>query len=154
MSGGRPTIDETGKRYGCLSVIRRDERPTPPDGRNRAYWVCRCACGREKSILGDHLRTGAITTCSECGTNPVIHTGRRGQPVKNEVGIRYGYLTVIERQKQIEPGRSRWICMCDCGNETVVSQGNLRAGHAMTCGCKMYSKKWREAHVESIPQSQ
>lgn len=28
-----------------------------------------------------------------------------------------------------------WLCACDCGNETVVSGGNLRAGNVVSCGC-------------------
>ena len=28
-----------------------------------------------------------------------------------------------------------WNCLCDCGNEIVVSTGDLRSGHTKSCGC-------------------
>jgi hypothetical protein len=52
-------IDETGKRYGMLFVVNRHQRPVT----NRAYWFCECDCGQLHSVLGDHLRTGAIWHC-------------------------------------------------------------------------------------------
>jgi hypothetical protein len=142
-------IDETGKRYGCLTVMRADIRPLGQDGRNRAYWMCQCDCGNEKSILGDHLRSGAIRTCSDCDSIPPPHgkprPHRRGRMVhpggkiRWEVGNRYGILTVIERQKRpavAQWGRNaRWICRCDCGEETVVDGGDLRSRKTMSCGC-------------------
>lgn len=51
--------NEIGIRYGLLYVVGRQPRPDT----NRAYWFCECDCGNLKPILGDHLRTGAITHC-------------------------------------------------------------------------------------------
>jgi len=28
-----------------------------------------------------------------------------------------------------------WVCRCDCGSITAVYDGNLRSGHAKSCGC-------------------
>lgn len=36
-------------------------------------------------------------------------------------------------------GKSNWKCLCDCGNETIVSTGHLRSGHTTSCGC-LHSK--------------
>ena len=33
-----------------------------------------------------------------------------------------------------------WRCACDCGNETVVTGGNLRAGNVQSCGCYRIEK--------------
>lgn len=49
-------------------------------------------------------------------------------------GDRYGQLTIIkevERQKQ----HRRFLCKCDCGNETVVLLNQLRRGLTRSCGC-------------------
>lgn len=50
-------------------------------------------------------------------------------------GQRYGMLVVI-RKAESAGSQSRWACICDCGTETVVRQGNLRNGHTTSCGCK------------------
>lgn len=52
-----------------------------------------------------------------------------------EVAERYGRLRPV---KYIW-GRG-WLCLCDCGNETVVTGGNLRAGNVQSCGCYRLDK--------------
>lgn len=49
-------------------------------------------------------------------------------------GERYGILTVIKEVAQIGTKR-RWLCRCDCGNETIVKMDSLRSGHTESCGC-------------------
>lgn len=51
------------------------------------------------------------------------------------VGRRFGRLTVMERADDLEPGRPRWLCRCDCGNEKVVRGISLRKGDTKSCGC-------------------
>lgn len=51
-------------------------------------------------------------------------------------GLKFNYLTVIERvyddtNKKIV----KWKCICDCGNECIVSGSNLKNGHTKSCGC-------------------
>lgn len=52
---------------------------------------------------------------------------------KDEVGNRYGRLTVIRaiRKKQLWC----WQCRCSCGNLVVVSGAALRNGATRSCGC-------------------
>ena len=46
---------------------------------------------------------------------------------------RFGRLLAI---KLVETGRRRkWLCVCDCGNETVVKAELLRSGKTNSCGC-------------------
>lgn len=52
-------IDETGNKYGMLTVINRCG--TSLDG--RALWLCLCDCGNEKIALGKSLRTGSVISC-------------------------------------------------------------------------------------------
>ena len=49
-------------------------------------------------------------------------------------GQRYGKLTVLRPAENID-GRTAWVCLCDCGRETVVRTGNLRTGTTKACGC-------------------
>lgn len=56
--------------------------------------------------------------------------------VVGESGNRYGKLTVIKRVEDIEGRRAaKWLCQCDCGNETVVYGFSLRNGGIKSCGC-------------------
>lgn len=53
----------------------------------------------------------------------------------NIIGQRFGRLTV-ESLSPIKKNRKLyWNCICDCGNRTVVSGSNLRAGKVVSCGC-------------------
>ena len=49
-------------------------------------------------------------------------------------GMRFGRLVVVSRAEN-KGNMSRWNCVCDCGNETVVYSNNLRRGYTQSCGC-------------------
>lgn len=54
-------------------------------------------------------------------------------------GARFGKWTVLNREENKKfPGgqvHKQWRCLCDCGNEGKVLQGNLRKGGSLSCGC-------------------
>lgn len=50
-------------------------------------------------------------------------------------GKRIGRLLVIRRESNGKGGQARWLCKCDCGNETVALGTELRRGHISSCGC-------------------
>ena len=50
-------------------------------------------------------------------------------------GLKFGRLEVIEEVGRDNAGNKTWLCRCDCGNEKVISGGNIRAGHSLSCGC-------------------
>lgn len=54
-------------------------------------------------------------------------------------GKRFGRLTVVKRADDyVSPkGRhnTRWLCKCDCGNQTTVVSGDLRSGKVKSCKC-------------------
>ena len=68
--------------------------------------------------------------------------GRIGTPrYKNEVGNKYGRLTVREF-KGTNKSTSFWLCSCECGNELVTRGNTLRSGQVTTCGkCGFSGKK-------------
>ena len=49
-------------------------------------------------------------------------------------GQRFGRLTVV-RKADNKNGRVAWLCVCDCGKETIVSSDKLRQGRTQSCGC-------------------
>jgi hypothetical protein len=51
-------LDLTGKRFGRLTAISR-----VPTKRQGTYWLCRCDCGKEKTIFIGSLRGGATRSC-------------------------------------------------------------------------------------------
>jgi len=53
-------IDMLGRRFGRLVVLRFART----GGKNwDLYWLCRCDCGQEKEINGQHLRSGHVISC-------------------------------------------------------------------------------------------
>lgn len=55
---------------------------------------------------------------------------------RDRTGERIGRLTVLcEAATRTNAGRVRWHCRCDCGNEIVVSSGDLYGGRTTSCGC-------------------
>lgn len=50
-------------------------------------------------------------------------------------GDRYGRLVVVRECERKRPKIRQFECLCDCGNTTRVSLGNLRNGHTTSCGC-------------------
>lgn len=50
-------------------------------------------------------------------------------------GKKFGRLNVISRAKNNKDGRTMWLCVCDCGNERIISGKSLRNGHTKSCGC-------------------
>lgn len=56
------------------------------------------------------------------------------KPRLNLDGQRFGKLTVVERV-QSKKGRSRFVCLCDCGAESVVVGTDLKSGNTTSCGC-------------------
>jgi len=53
----------------------------------------------------------------------------------NEIGNRHGRLLVIREARPSSKGQSRWLCICDCGNEKEVLGTNLRNSLVVSCGC-------------------
>ena len=55
-------------------------------------------------------------------------------------GQRFGLLTVVEPAESfiLKNGkpRTRWLCKCDCGNQTISTTPSLRDGSTISCGCE------------------
>ena len=52
----------------------------------------------------------------------------------NLAGQTFGRLTVVaEAPGQL--GRTRWHCVCECGNELIAQTSNIKSGNTNSCGC-------------------
>lgn len=64
------------------------------------------------------------------------------------INTKCGRLTVIAREKSDSRGEARWLCRCDCGNETIVLGSHLRSGRVVSCGC--YSSELKRDRIKNI----
>lgn len=53
---------------------------------------------------------------------------------QNLNGIRFNRLIVLGYVGRVG-ANNQWHCLCDCGLETIVSGGNLKSKHTISCGC-------------------
>jgi hypothetical protein len=58
----------------------------------------------------------------------------------NHIGQRFGRLLVVARVESDKNGNSRWLCKCDCGNESTPLGQSLRSGATTSCGCAAIEK--------------
>lgn len=59
-------------------------------------------------------------------------------------GQRFGHLTVLRRLDERRNGQVCWLCQCTCGNQSVVSSGNLRSGGTKSCGCQRNIRRFED----------
>ena len=55
-------IDLTGKVFGRLTVLSFDSSKGER-GKQRAYWLCKCECGKSKVVCSHDLRTEKTKSC-------------------------------------------------------------------------------------------
>ena len=66
---------------------------------------------------------------------------------KDLTGMRFGKLTVIASAGVGANRKTRWICRCDCGAETVVGSAyHLTSGNTKSCGC-LHGATARDRHL-------
>lgn len=112
--------DLCGYRFGQLTVLAADGRS--PWG---SLWRCRCACGRERTVLRGNLIRGHTQTC-----------GRHRHRVLT--GLRFGRL-VVSGPPVIDDARGQrayWPCRCDCGETSLIRADGLTSGAVVSCGCR------------------
>lgn len=92
-------------------------------------WLCKCDCGNQIVVSRANLVNGATKSCGCLAKEQSSINGK--QRLIDLAGRRFGRLTVKEYA-----GDSKWLCECDCGNQTIVSESNLVRGGTVSCGCK------------------
>jgi len=63
------------------------------------------------------------------------------KPYRDICNYRFGKLTAVRRIDK--PGKAKWLCVCDCGNTSVVKLGNLVSGTTKSCGCSHHKQSVR-----------
>jgi hypothetical protein len=112
------------KRYGSLN--------------NKATWICKCSCGKEKIVIGSNLKNGISKSCG-CSLNTETHTklikDRWNKKEKIKTGDIYGRLTVIEKSDKRKDRCKLWLCKCSCGKIILTTSSKLTSGKKKSCGC-------------------
>ena len=55
--------------------------------------------------------------------------------VVDRTGQRFSRLLVLSRAGSDRKKNATWLCVCDCGNESVVAGHQLAGGRTKSCGC-------------------
>jgi hypothetical protein len=119
---GRFRVPEIGERIGEWEVIGAPERVYELQWGVR----CRCSCGTMRVLTLQTIDRGHSLRCSGCKK---VGLPKRGQ--------RFGLLTVLE-----DATHSREVSVrCECGNERIVTAGNLSKGLSRSCGCALPNVK-------------
>lgn len=120
--------DLTGNIYTRLTVVSRDIARGNP-----TYYICRCSCGTEKSILADSLKKGRSKSCG------CLRHDNAQQKFLDLKGSTQGFLTYVG--ETVPPVGSKTktrfiICDCVCGATGIILQANKYTnGTTQSCGC-------------------
>lgn len=59
---------------------------------------------------------------------------------KDLTGKKFSRLTPLRRVPEKDGKRMTWLCLCDCGKETLAETNSLTHGYRVSCGCLMVEK--------------
>ncbi len=65
------------------------------------------------------------------------------------VGQCFGRLKVVKRVENNKYIERCWLCICECGNETILSTRKLRTNHTKSCGCYKHDIRFLPEGVAS-----
>jgi len=69
--------DLTGKVFGEMTVLAFAGYSSPKTGRQRATWLIKCSCGKQKVMLGTTLRNTKVQSCGhQIGVKNVLPNGQ------------------------------------------------------------------------------
>lgn len=127
--------DLTGLKFGDLIVIERGSNV-----RGRVGWICQCSCGNIKTVQSLDLNRRNYTRSCGC---------LRYRKLNDSMNKLKG--TYVGKLKLTEPctfgGVSAWLCQCECGEEKIVRQKDLKRNNpTKSCGCIHLSVQGLSAH--------
>jgi hypothetical protein len=68
------------------------------------------------------------------------------------IGQKFHRLTIISQAPPTSGNRGkRWVCQCECGNQTIVRNDSLKNGRSKSCGC--YSSEKSKERIIKINTS-
>jgi len=91
---------EIGKLYGTTEVLRR----TANDPRGNAVYLCKCACGNIRHVLGTRLLSGTAQYCRKCGYTE--HLAKLHQAHTKPIGEASAYAAFVITKRQCADQRN------------------------------------------------
>ena len=118
----------TGLTFNRLTVIEYQ-------GTNKNHntlWKCQCTCGNTTITTGSRL---FLNLTKSCGCLKIEMSKLRNSNLREKmIGKTFGKLTVVNIA-ELNPNFTRYNCICQCGNYTIVRSNDLNKGDTKSCGC-------------------
>lgn len=112
------------------------------------FWNVRCECGTEEVRLVAPIFRGDRESCGCVKSQKAKERRHLARKYDVKPGSVFNELTVIS---EIEgAGTTYYTCKCSCGNNVVVSRGNLVGNKVKSCGCIRGKKKTTHAASKSL----
>ena len=151
---GNMAEDLTGRRFGNLTAVRRAENRN-----GRTCWVCRCACGAEKTVTAHDLKSGRVKSCGCLKSEnqkrisgqlhridgTCVELLRERKPRKDNKGGFRGVYLMKDQRYRVDIGFKKkrfYVGMFDTFEEAV--QARLDAEKMIYDGFLKAYKVWRE----------
>jgi len=103
------------KTFGSWKVLKRGENLY-----NRAAYVCRCKCGKEKLINGNELRRAKTTKCHKCSKLELFNYKGKSFTEYREYSIYNGMIARCKKKCDSRYG-GRGITVCDEWKKSFIN---------------------------------
>lgn len=125
-----------GQRFNSGKVVRQAGK----DKYGSLLWELLCDCGNKYNATTSAL---TVQDRKSCGCTKL---GKNSKKSKNNIGVKYGMLTVIDIDGTRNPSNSLYRkCLCDCGREKYVTQSYLTGHKNPSCGCIVNKPKGKDS---------
>lgn len=96
---GRGIRDLSGQRFGRLTAISYEIGNVGTQGQRKAYWICKCDCGKTIKTLSRNLTTGNTSSCGCFG----LEESRKRSTVHGMRGTRIYRIWAGIKQRTCDP---------------------------------------------------
>lgn len=135
-----------GRKYEKITVLEIVEGDISISSSDYRY-RCQCECENYLVLTARQITAKTPKSCGLCRES-------NKNAYEHLEGCKFGKLTLIKRIDVDQLGGvAKWLCRCDCGNETIVRHWNIMTGNTRSCGClddrvngKPVSRQQRRVH--------
>lgn len=126
------------KRMGFIKIISIED---PLPNQRTIYFKVKCDCGKNFSLSLGRVVANKYKSCG-CKRNNSPRPSLRGAQINKRedlTGKRFGKL--VAQKMDFTNKKSKWICLCDCGNIKSIKTYALTHGLTKTCNkCERYGE--------------